>query len=367
MDDITIFRSAKDRENPYTMIRRDIAEDQTISWAAKGLMLYLLSRPDDWRVHLNDLRNRSTNGICSVRNIVDELIEHGYLHRNKTHNELGHFEWHYLVYEVPTTSGFLHMDRPDMEDLPSTDTNLTDKEPTYTAEAAAGETPLVEQEEEPPREEEISGTLPNTSDEQQESVEVTPDGGSIYCPLCDYVSEWPEREQDRRQPENLTCAGCEVKFIVNTTKSYSAQEVTYRHPDLEDKPKRPLPQKGAPVSPKARKPRETRKPAAAPSFPLVDEFCRLCDPPLDPNQVVGKTRIVWNAEILKAGGDLTVGELLDYMKRMDPIEGLDSPYRIRFGNALTTLRAAKERPRVLSSTDAFRDQPDSVHRFVVKM
>jgi hypothetical protein len=77
----TIFRRAKDRQNPYVMIDRTIFEVETLSYKAKGLMGYLLSRPDDWTVRMTDLIRRSTDGEHAVRTAVQELEEHGYMVR----------------------------------------------------------------------------------------------------------------------------------------------------------------------------------------------------------------------------------------------------------------------------------------------
>lgn len=50
-----------------------------MSWAARGLLDYLLSRPDNWKVLINDLRKRGDLGSdCSYR-LLRELRDTGYL------------------------------------------------------------------------------------------------------------------------------------------------------------------------------------------------------------------------------------------------------------------------------------------------
>ena len=61
-----------------------------------------MSRPDDWRFHVNDLINQGTDGRDSVRSGLKELEMAGYLKRLKIHGSDGKFlddEW--ILYEEP--------------------------------------------------------------------------------------------------------------------------------------------------------------------------------------------------------------------------------------------------------------------------
>jgi hypothetical protein len=99
----TIFRAAKNKDNPYVMIDRRPIDNKNLSFKAKGILTYLLSRPDGWEVNLVDLANRSTDGLASIKSGVKELKEAGHLKHAGTRNVLnGHFEtviWE--VYECP--------------------------------------------------------------------------------------------------------------------------------------------------------------------------------------------------------------------------------------------------------------------------
>jgi hypothetical protein len=44
----TIIRAP--RRYRFVTINQDAVEDSRLSWAARGLLGYLLSRPDDWKV-----------------------------------------------------------------------------------------------------------------------------------------------------------------------------------------------------------------------------------------------------------------------------------------------------------------------------
>ena len=97
----TIFRVAKNPNNPYVMIDKRISEDSRLSWKAKGIMLYLLSRPNDWAINLVDVEKQSTDGRDGVQSGVNELIELGYLERlqNRKGGKFGGVE--YIVHEEP--------------------------------------------------------------------------------------------------------------------------------------------------------------------------------------------------------------------------------------------------------------------------
>lgn len=77
----TIFRVVKDKNNPYVMIDKRPIENTKLSWKAKGILAYLLSRPDDWQIRVYDLINRSPDGAYAVRAAVRELIQAGHIER----------------------------------------------------------------------------------------------------------------------------------------------------------------------------------------------------------------------------------------------------------------------------------------------
>lgn len=94
------------------MIHKSVFEDTRLSWKAKGLMGYLLSRPDDWRIIVDDLVNRSKDGVDAVRSGLKELEALGYVETKRCTDTKGRVtHWEKIIYEQPkvqTTS-------PDME------------------------------------------------------------------------------------------------------------------------------------------------------------------------------------------------------------------------------------------------------------
>jgi predicted transcriptional regulator len=98
-----IIRVQKDKENPYVMVNKQFVNDKNLSWKAKGILLYLLSLPDNWEVNAKELQVHSSDGKDSLSKGIQELISCGYIEREKTKNKSGRFDgWSYTVCEVST-------------------------------------------------------------------------------------------------------------------------------------------------------------------------------------------------------------------------------------------------------------------------
>lgn len=69
-----IVRRVKKIKN-FTIIDNAYLNDVRLSFKAKGIMTYLLSLPDDWVVHIDQIVVKSKDGIASFRSYIDELIK----------------------------------------------------------------------------------------------------------------------------------------------------------------------------------------------------------------------------------------------------------------------------------------------------
>lgn len=79
------------KRRSFTQVDNEISNNEEISWQAKGMLLYLLSKPDGWVFYETDLVKRATNGRDSVRAIIKELLDYGYLKRGeRIRNKKGH-------------------------------------------------------------------------------------------------------------------------------------------------------------------------------------------------------------------------------------------------------------------------------------
>lgn len=72
---------AKPLSSNFTMVHNGILNNRNISLKAKGLLVYLLSRPPGWKTSMTGLCNFSTDGVDGVRSAFLELEELGHIKR----------------------------------------------------------------------------------------------------------------------------------------------------------------------------------------------------------------------------------------------------------------------------------------------
>ena len=98
-DIMSVFRVEKN--NNYTVMANYHLRDKGLSFKAKGLLSYMLSLPEDWDYSLNGLASVSKEGIKAIKNIIGELKEQGYLTIQQLRGENGHYQYDYLIREIP--------------------------------------------------------------------------------------------------------------------------------------------------------------------------------------------------------------------------------------------------------------------------
>ncbi len=140
----TIFRVKKNPDNPYVMIDKRPIENRELSWKAKGILAYLLSRPDDWEIWILDLVNRSTDGESAVRAGLRELRKAGhlvYVGRERDAGQVKRAIWeiHEVArispdsqnqHQVPPNSEKPNGDFPNGENRAYTNKDITNKDKT---------------------------------------------------------------------------------------------------------------------------------------------------------------------------------------------------------------------------------------------
>lgn len=73
----------------FTIISNQFIENVDLTLKAKGLFLYIWSRPDNWNFYVSQLVKSSKAGRDQVMSALDELEKHGYLFRSRNRNKLG--------------------------------------------------------------------------------------------------------------------------------------------------------------------------------------------------------------------------------------------------------------------------------------
>jgi len=89
------------RDESYTIMDPYFLSDERISWKAKGLLGYLLSKPSNWRVFVSDLVKRSKDGKDAVYSALKELEAAGYIERAQTRENGRITGYETVVYERP--------------------------------------------------------------------------------------------------------------------------------------------------------------------------------------------------------------------------------------------------------------------------
>jgi len=100
------------RRHRFVIVDQAAVEDTRLSWAARGLLAYLLSRPDDWKVLVNDLKKRGNLGRDGIYGLLRELRSTGYVRFERNRDAQGRMRGGtYIVSEVPAP----HSASPDVD------------------------------------------------------------------------------------------------------------------------------------------------------------------------------------------------------------------------------------------------------------
>ena len=101
---MSTFRTIKSDQNPYVILDKRFLSDSRISWRSKGILSYLLSKPDDWQTREADLIKQSTEGRDAVRAALRELEACGYMQKEQRRSGRGAFATNeYIIIEAPLT------------------------------------------------------------------------------------------------------------------------------------------------------------------------------------------------------------------------------------------------------------------------
>lgn len=93
----------KKKDDPYVRIDKYFINDPALSLKAKGIMTYLLSKPDGWHVRISDLANQNKDGEKAVRSGIHELIAARYMAPDITRDKITRHitKYDYVVSERP--------------------------------------------------------------------------------------------------------------------------------------------------------------------------------------------------------------------------------------------------------------------------
>ena len=86
---MTIIRGPR-KQRDFTILDNAALYDERLSFRARGILAYLLSKPPEWRTNARQLAAATTGeGRDAIRTALNELEAVGYLVRQQTRNERG--------------------------------------------------------------------------------------------------------------------------------------------------------------------------------------------------------------------------------------------------------------------------------------
>lgn len=97
---MTIVRAPR-MQRDFTILSNSVCLDARLSMRALGLLVRLLSRPDNWRTNSELLAREFDCGRDQMRAVLHELVECGYMALSKFQDERGRWASVWRVYDEP--------------------------------------------------------------------------------------------------------------------------------------------------------------------------------------------------------------------------------------------------------------------------
>jgi hypothetical protein len=97
---MSIIRSAR-KERDFAILANSVLQDSRLSMRALGLLVRLLSRPDNWETNSEVLAREFNCGREQMRAVLGELRDSGYMQLVKSQDAKGHWSSRWMVLEEP--------------------------------------------------------------------------------------------------------------------------------------------------------------------------------------------------------------------------------------------------------------------------
>ena len=98
MKNTTKYYRVVKNEN-YSVISNGFIRRKDLSWKAKGILTYILTLPDDWKINLNEITTHATDGEKSFRSGWKELETAGYIKRYPVRDGQRISHWETIIRE----------------------------------------------------------------------------------------------------------------------------------------------------------------------------------------------------------------------------------------------------------------------------
>jgi len=129
---MTHFINKSKLTEKFSTVPNALIQNFVVSLEARGLLVYLLSLPPDWKLNIKDLSKKNNLGENKIRKLVNELIETKYIVRVQDRVKNGTFKsFDYFIYDTPQTQQIRPVDDLPQVDIPQVDNPLVDIGDTY--------------------------------------------------------------------------------------------------------------------------------------------------------------------------------------------------------------------------------------------
>lgn len=80
------------RNSKFSILSNEMLDDTNMTFKARGLLAYMLSKPDDWKFYVSELvKHSSKEGEKAIRSALREIESAGYLERHRDRDDTGKF------------------------------------------------------------------------------------------------------------------------------------------------------------------------------------------------------------------------------------------------------------------------------------
>lgn len=100
-----IRRAARPNRN-FLIVDNATVRDERLSLRATGLLVRILSRPDNWRSDYRSLARECKEGQAAIRSALKELRQAGYIVQTKHQDDKGQWATETVIYDRPQTEAF---------------------------------------------------------------------------------------------------------------------------------------------------------------------------------------------------------------------------------------------------------------------
>ena len=185
-------------ESNFTVIRNNLAQNTSLSFAARGLITYLLSLPPDWKVNVQHLitqtaESRKPSGRDAVYGLLKELQAHGYVEKVSSRDVSGKMtgtDW--IVRDQPYTD-LPDTDLPDTANPPlqkkQTSINKTANKPIA---ADCDENPKAQDRESPEQEPLQKTQTPEPEQKPEQQLE-------LPLEITKWLDNYPKKPEDQHK------------------------------------------------------------------------------------------------------------------------------------------------------------------------